>query len=396
MAMAHEDEAMTYASSGVNYDAMDPFKRTAQLAAAETSLNIERTGYKVITRSRGESAFVIDEGDRYTAHVVEGLGTKNLVADQVRQLRLRNQSAIAGEMVQVIGSTYYDRLAQDTVAMIINDMITVGADPVVVNAYCAVGYSEWFNDEQRAKDLVSGFKKACDMAGATWGGGETPTLAGVINPETIDLAGSAYGIIKPKERLTLGDKLESGDAILLVQSSGIHANGLSLARRIAVNLAQDNETTLSEAYATPLSDGTMYGEALLTPTYIYAGLIRDLFDAGVDIHYMANITGHGWRKIMRSEKQFTYRINKIPQPQSVFEFIQQQSHNDNEEMYGNFNMGAGFALFVPQEMAELVEQVAFQNHNLDVLNAGHVEEGQRQVIIEPLGLTYTADTLGVR
>lgn len=165
--MSSEQQPISYQSTGVNYEAMDPFKREAQLAAAQTSGNIERTGMSVLLRSRGESAFVIDEGDRYTAHVVEGLGTKNLVADQVRQIRLLNQVGIATAMRQVTGETFYDRLAQDTVAMIINDMITVGADPLVVNAYCAVGDSEWFNDEQRAKDLIAGWKKACDMAGAT-------------------------------------------------------------------------------------------------------------------------------------------------------------------------------------------------------------------------------------
>lgn len=183
---------------------------------------------------------------------------------------------------------------------------------------------------------------------------------------------------------------------MLVESSGIHANGLSLARKIAGNIAREEETSLPQAYAAPLSDGTMYGEALLTPTHIYAGLVRDLFANGVDIHYMANITGHGWRKIMRNEKELTYRINRIPKPQPVFRFIQHHSHNPNTEMYGNFNMGGGFAIFVPAGMEEQVEEIAFRQHGLEVLNAGKAEEGPRQVIIEPVGLTYKADTLGVR
>lgn len=395
--MPGPEDPISYQSTGVNYDAMDPFKRAAQLAAFETSPNIERIGISVVERSRGESAFVLDEGDRYTAHVVEGLGTKNLVADQMRLLRLANQAEIATVMQGVTGDTYYDRIAKDTVAMIINDLITVGADPVVVNAYCAVGDSAWFDDERRAADLVRGWKRACDESGATWGGGETPTLAGVINPATIDLAGSAYGIIRPKERLTLGDKLQEGDAIMLVESSGIHANGLSLARRIAANIAKDSEVSLPEAYATLLSDGTMYGEALLTPTHIYAGLIRDLFESGVDIHYMANITGHGWRKLMRyADREFTYRMHDIPAPQPVFDFIRQESRNDEREMYGNLNMGAGFALYVPRDMTSMVEEVAFRKQGLSVLNAGVVERGPRQVIIEPKGLVYSHDTLGVR
>ncbi len=391
----NENDPLTYASAGVNYDFMDRFKRLAQQEAAKTSPIIERHGMFVVELSRGESAFVIDEPDRYTAHVVEGLGTKNLVADEVRK-RQYDQSQIALEMGKATGRTYYDNIAQDTVAMIVNDLITVGADPIVVNAYCAVGSSDWFNDEQRVNDLVSGWRYACIEAGATWGGGETPTLSGIIEPNAIDLAGSAYGVIKPKERLTLGDRLEPGDAIMLVQSSGIHANGLTLARRVAGAIANSSGCSLAEAYATELSDGSTFGESLLEPTIIYAGLVRAIFDEGIDIHYMANITGHGWRKLMRLEKPFTYLVRKLPEPQPIFQFLQEQSGNDTREMYGNFNMGAGFALYVPQEMAHKVEQIATNYHGLGVTNVGTVREGPRQVAIPPLNLLYKADTLGVR
>ncbi|HVZ67465.1 MAG TPA: AIR synthase-related protein [Patescibacteria group bacterium] len=391
-----QENPITYSSTGVNYDAMDPFKRNAQQEAKKTSGNLERFGFTEVERSRGESAFVIDEGDRYTAHVVEGLGTKNLVADEVRKIRLQDQSDIAYNTGRITRNTYYDKIAKDNVAMIINDLLTVGADPVVVNAYCAVGSSDWFDDEERSNDLTRGIREAVDEAGAVWGGGETPTLKGIVNPETIDLAGSAYGVIKPKERLTLGDKLKPGDAIILVGSSGIHANGLTLARTLAENISKKDEVSLAEAYATQISDGTMYGEALLEPTHIYASLIRDLFESGIDIHYMANITGHGWRKIMRCEKDLTYNIERIPQPQPIFEFIQQESGNDDYEMYGNYNMGAGFAIFVPREMVEDVLKIGGENHGFDMLHAGQVEEGPRQVNIKPLGLTYGAETLGVR
>ena len=395
--MPGERAPILYSSTGVNYDAMDPFKRAAQLAAAETSPNIRRTGFSVVEKSRGESAFVVDEGDRYTAHVIEGLGTKNLVADQMRLLRQIDQTAIAGSMQAITDRTYYDAIAQDTIAMIINDLITVGADPMLVNAYCAVGSSDWFNDERRAQDLVRGWKEACDQAGATWGGGETPTLAGIIMPEAIDLAGSAYGVIDPKHRLTLGDDLDEGDAIMLVESSGIHANGLSMARKIAEKIAQDTELPLPEAYATALSDGSMYGEALLNPTHIYAGLVRDLFNAGVDIRYMANITGHGWRKLMRyADRDFTYRMHDIPKPQPVFDFMQKESGNDDREMYGNLNMGAGFAFFIHPKDAHILEEIAFTKHKMSALKAGVVEQGPRQVIIEPKNLVFAADTLGVR
>jgi len=368
-----EYKPITYSSTGVNYDAMDPLKRLAQLRAKATAGNLNRFGMREIEASRGESAYVWEEQDGYRAFVVEGLGTKNRVADETRK---------------ITGRTHYDAIAQDTVAMIVNDLIVVGAEPQVVNAYFAVGSSDWFSDEERSKDLVEGWAKACNLAGAVWGGGETPTLKGIIEPDTIDLSGSAIGIVKPKERLTLGDKLTPGDAIFFVESSGIHANGLTLARTIASHL--------KEGYATPLSDGKSYGESLLVPTHIYAGLIRDYFEAGIDIHYMVNITGHGWRKIMRANRDLSYIIDHIPPAQPVFQFIQEHSGNDDTEMYGNFNMGAGFAIVMPENDVTLAQKIALSKYGLSSQQAGHVEEGERQVIIKPKDVVYKSKQLGVR
>lgn len=365
-------QSITYSQVGVNYEAMDPLKKLAQLRARETAGNLKRFNMAEVEASRGESAYVWEEEDGYRAFVIEGLGTKNRVADETRKLT---------------GKTYYDAIAQDTVAMIINDLIVVGAQPQVVNAYFAVGSSDWFSDEERSTDLVEGWAKAVNMAGAAWGGGETPTLKGIIEADTIDLAGSAVGIIKPKERLVLGDKLAVGDAIVVIESSGIHANGLTLARAIA--------SKLKDGYATKLSDGRSYGEALLSPTYIYADLIRDCFEAGIDIHYMVNITGHGWRKLMRANKVLTYRITDIPKPQAEFLLIQEMSGNDDKEMYGNFNMGAGFAVFVEEKDVEAVIESANKN-NLKAVSVGYVREGERQVVIEPKNITFKGETLDLR
>jgi phosphoribosylformylglycinamidine cyclo-ligase len=366
------DKKITYGSTGVNYQAMDPVKVLAQLRAKETSENLNRFGMTEVGESRGESAYVWEEKDSYRAFVIEGLGTKNLVADEVRKFT---------------GKTHYDAIAQDTVAMIVNDLIVVGADPQIVNAYFAVGDSSWFSDEKRATDLVEGWAKACTLAGAAWGGGETPTLKNIIYPETIDLGGSAIGIINPKDRLVLGDKLTAGDAIVLIESSGLHANGTTLARTIA--------SQLPEGYQTKLSDGKTFGESLLIPTHIYANLIRDCFAANADIHYMVNITGHGWRKLMRAKKDFSYVINEVPTPQPLFELLQKESGNDDKEMYGNFNMGAGFALFVNTQDAEKI-LLAAEKNNLKAWNAGVVENGEKQIVIKPKDIVFKGESLKVR
>ncbi len=365
-------DGSTYAQSGVDYSAMDPIKVLAQKRAAETANNLAAFNAREIVESRGESAYVWDEGDSYRSLVIEGLGTKNLVADAMRQY---------GD------KTYYDAIAQDTIAMVVNDLIVVGALPQVVNAYFAIGDSNWMKDEQRAADLINGWAAACDLAGATWGGGETPTLKGIINPDTIDLGGSAVGIIKNKNNLVLGDKLTAGDNIVLITSSGIHANGLTLARKIS--------DSAPEGYATKLSDGRTYGEALLIPTSIYVPIVRALQEANIDLHYMVNITGHGWRKLMRATKELHYIITAIPEVPSEFLFIQEQAGIDDKEMYGNFNMGAGFAIYVAQADAQKVVDTATAE-GFTALIAGTVEDGPKQVTIKPKNIVFESDSLEVR
>jgi phosphoribosylformylglycinamidine cyclo-ligase len=366
------NKTSNYISSGVDYSKMDPVKVFAQTQAATTAQNLSKFNMSEVTESRGESAYVWDEEDCYKAFVVEGLGTKNLVADATRK---------------ITGKTYYDQIAQDTVAMIVNDLVTVGAKPMVVNAYFGIGDSNWLSDQIRYKDLIVGWKNACNLSGAVYGGGETPTLKGVINPETIDLAGSAIGIIKPKEKLITQNKLQDGDSIILIESSGIHANGLSLARSIAENHP--------DGYAIKLSDGSIYGEALLTPTHIYAKVIGNLLDQNIDIHYISNITGHGWRKLMRANKDFTYTIDNIPEPQPIFNFIQKQGNINDTEMYANFNMGAGYALFLPTNQTTLAQKIISQSGFTSTL-AGEISTGPKKVIINPLNIVFESDTLQLR
>lgn len=359
---------ITYQSSGVDYTKLDPLKRLAQKFAKSTNnLSIQS-----IDSSRGETAFVWEEEDAYRAFVIESLGTKNLIADA---------------MQKIVNKTHYDSLAQDTVAMIVNDLIAVGAKPQVVNAYFAAGSSDWFTDTQRVKDLTKGWAKACKLSDAVWGGGESPSLSGIINPQTGELAGAAIGIIKPKERLTLGDKIQAGDAILLIESSGVHANGISLIRKIARGLP--------DGFATKLTNGRYFGEEVLTPTYIYVKVIEDLFKKGINLHYLVNITGHGWRKLMRTNRNFTYLITQIPSIPIIFNFIQKHSGNNDKEMYGNFNMGSGYAIYLPADQVGNAQSI-ISKHNLKSWNAGVINKGPRQIIIKPKNITFAPESLNLR
>ena len=363
---------LSYEQAGVNYDLIDPLKVSAQRAAAATAGHLAAHGFSEVKASRGESAYVVDVGPFYIASIVDCLGSKAKVAD---------------EMATLTGKSWYDGIAQDTIAMAVNDLITVGATPLVVQAYWAAGGSDWFGDATRAQALVAGWKKACDVCGVAWGGGETPALAGIVEAGRIDLAASCTGLINPKERLSVGDKLAAGDAIVLLDSSGIHANGLSLARKLVERLPQ--------GWLTPVLPGLSYGEALLAPTTLYSPVPEALWKAGVVPHYCANITGHGWRKLLRHPASLTYRIHTVPEVTPVLRFIQAHAHQSDREAYSTLNMGAGFALFVAPEDAQRTVNIA-QAQGIGARIAGSAEAGPKQLLIEPLNIRFGDDELQLR
>ena len=369
---AEAPSPLTYERSGVDYARIDPLKVAAQRAAAATAAQLAGHGLREVEASRGESAYVVDLGPFYLASIVECLGSKALVAD---------------EMQRLTGRSFYDALAQDTVAMAVNDLVTVGATPLVVQAYWAAGGSQWFDDSARAEALVRGWRAACERCGAAWGGGETPALAGIVEPGRIDLAASCVGLVNPKCRLTLGEALGPGDAIVLLGSSGIHANGLTLARKLVERLP--------EGWLTEVEPGLSYGEALLAPTLLYPPVTEALYRAGVRVHYSANITGHGWRKLLRHPKPLGYRIHTLPPVPPVLRFIQRHAALDDEEAYGTLNMGAGFALFVPADQALRAVEVAAAA-GVPAWVAGSVEAAPKRLVVEPLGLVYGGDALALR
>ena len=203
---------ITYSQVGDNYTTKDPIKKLFQESARATGLNLRKHGFSEVTDTRGESGYVWKQGNVWMASVIEGLGTKNLIADGTRK---------------ITGKTYYDVIANDTVATIINDLVSVGAIPLVLHAYWAIENNDWLSDRQRMTDLIKGWKKACDIAGVSWGGGETPTLKQIIVPGTAEFGGSAIGIIRSKKHLITDKKLKAGDRIILIKTA-VRRNRISL------------------------------------------------------------------------------------------------------------------------------------------------------------------------
>jgi phosphoribosylformylglycinamidine cyclo-ligase len=365
--------SLSYESSGVRYDQLDAFKRACQQAARATAGALAAHGFREPAAVRGESAYLLEGEDHYLAHVEEGLGTKNLVADAVRA---------------ETGRCFYREIGIDTVATIVNDLVTCGALPVSVAMHAAAGDSGWFADEARARHLVEGFAEGCRQAGAVWGGGETPTLRGIVEPAALVLAGSAVGRIAPKHLRITGDVRE-GDAIVFLASSGVQTNGLTLCRRIAEAQPQ--------GYRTPIGDGRGLGEALLAPSLIYVAFVRECQRRGLKLNYVAHVTGHGWRKLMRLEEPFVHEITTVHPEPALFRFLQEVGPIDRREAYATFNMGVGFAAWVAPEIGEATVAAA-QVAGYEAWLAGRVrrEGGRKAVVMPSLGLAFEGDTLQVR
>ncbi len=367
--------SLSYESSGVDYSRLDAFKRACQQAARGTAGALAAHGCTEPAGTRGESAYLIEAADHYLAHVEEGLGTKSLVADAA---------------AATTGKTWYREIAIDAVATIVNDLATCGALPISVAMHAAVGDSGWFSDTQRMQALVDGWAEGCRMAGAVWGGGETPTLRGIVEPATIVLAGSAVGKIAPKSLRITGD-VKEGDAIIFLASSGVQTNGLSLCRLIADKLPQ--------GYATPVGhgDARSYGEALLAPSVIYVNFVRECQQRGLKFNYVAHVTGHGWRKLMRLDAPFVHEISTPREAPALFKFLMEAGPVDLREACATFTMGVGFAAWVDVKSAGAVLAAA-KATGYDAWLAGNVKkEGSRKAVTVPsLGLAYEADTLRVR
>jgi phosphoribosylformylglycinamidine cyclo-ligase len=367
--MVRQDE---YRRSGVDYGVLDEVKREAIALAAATAPLLGVSGGVEIPESRGSSAYVFELNGTTFAFVVEGLGTKSI---------------IASEYLAATGVSRFADIARDAVAAIVNDVISVGAHPVVVTAYFATGDAAWYGNKDRALDLLNGWREACEEAGAVWGGGESPALPGVVTPDAIELAGSALGVVPQGRRPVLGRDIVAGDKIVLLPSSGLHANGASLARRAA--------SQQPAGWLTELPSGRHLGDALLDPTRIYASFVRRLLGSEVIPKFLNGITGHGLLKVMRADVSVRYEIHELPEVPEVLQYLAEMLGMPPAEAYSTLNMGAGYVAIVSPEDVDDTLQVARETGH-EALLAGEVVEGERALAIPALRIEYRDDDLRLR
>jgi phosphoribosylformylglycinamidine cyclo-ligase len=369
MSQEPDGRGSAYSSAGVDYTALDAGKRTALTEALATSELLAMVGGRAVDESRGEPAFVFEAGGQTLAFVLEGLGTKSIIARQ---------------LADELGSGGFENVAYDTVAAIVNDLCCVGALPLVVNAYFATGSSDWYRDGDRHSALLRGWRQGCVDSGAAWGGGESPSLPDLVAATDIELAGSAVGFVPPGRAAILGDDLRPGDEIVFVHASGLHANGASLARKVA--------SELPDGYATRLPSGRRFGEALLDPSIIYAGLVRRLLATQIDVHYLSHITGHGLLKLMRPRRDVGYEVLELPEVPEVLGFLVEQADMSPAAAYSTFNMGCGYAVYCEVGAGEAVVALCSEL-GLRAHVAGRVTEGPRRVVLNEIDVVFESGDL---
>ncbi|QIB78620.1 phosphoribosylformylglycinamidine cyclo-ligase [Haloferax volcanii] len=297
-----DSDGMTYADAGVDIEASE----------AATAALVAQVG-----GGSGDYAGLLDIGDRYLGLATDGVGTKLLVAEALDD---------------------YSTVGIDCIAMNANDLVAAGVRPVAFVDYLAVDAP----DETFAEQVGQGLAAGAEEADIELVGGETAVMPEVING--LDLAGTCAGLAK-KDAIFPGEA-EEGDALVGFPSSGIHSNGLTLARKAATADGDYDDAWDGDDYDT-------VGEALLEPTRLYTHLLDDLRAA--ETNAAAHVTGGGWTNLERMG-EFRYVVDDAFDPQPVFEFVQERGGVSDEEMHTTFNMGTGFVAAVPEENAEaLVE-----------------------------------------
>jgi len=260
----------------------------------------------------------------------------------------------------------HDTVGIDLVAMCVNDIIVSGAEPLFFLDYLAVGELV----VSKAEAIVQGIAEGCRQAGCSLIGGETAELPSFYQKGEYDLAGFSVGVVE-REAILTGKKIQPGDAVIGLASSGLHSNGFSLARRVLLEQAEVSLDSSLDGM-----DNTL-GETLLTPTRIYVKTILPLIN-DFSIHGLAHITGGGiTRNVPRVLPQgcrADIRKNTWPIP-PIFSHIQKFGHVEEDEMYRVFNMGIGFVLVVSADQEQAV---------IDRANAlGEQAMGIGQIVEDP-------------
>lgn len=263
----------------------------------------------------------------------------------------------------------HDTIGIDAVAMCVNDILCQGAKPLFFLDYIATGR---LVPEKMAK-IVEGVAEGCRQSGAALIGGETAEMPGIYQDNHYDIAGFAVGVVDKKKMIT-GDKVEIGDRLIGLKSSGLHSNGFSLIRKIIFDLKNmDLNTSLDQV-------GITLGQALLTPTKIYVEDVYPLIEK-YDIHGISHITGGGiyenLPRVLKDGQKAVWDLKDYEIP-SLFKLIQEWGNVDLKEMFSTFNMGVGMVLIVAKDDYDDILKDLDQR-DISYVEMGNIQEGNKEV-----------------
>ena len=358
------DTPMNYASSGVDIDAESA--AVASLVGALSSSIRKKGDFGAPVPLPGGFGGIIEFGDYRLALATDGVGSKLMIANELQR---------------------YDGVGIDCVAMNVNDLLCVGAEPIAFVDYIAVPRTDTKTHAILGKSLA----EACNRARVTLAGGETATLPGIVTE--LDLSGTALGWF-PKGGEITGAQIQNGDIMIGLPSSGVHSNGYTLVRAIVERSGNsliekcpfdsDHENRDIELFSA--RDSTL-GEVLLNPTRIYVNPLIDLIKEcreGTgpceisDIKAMAHITGGGLSNLLRLHDDFGWHIDNPLPVLPEFRWLAENGSVSNREMHRTFNMGMGMTIVISKDKSSSVEK--WLNEKLPgTRTIGYVHDKKREV-----------------
>lgn len=332
-ANTHETMGLTYKDAGVDITKI----KQSQVAIGrliESTHKLQKMAK--ITHGFGHYAGIVEiPGGQLLATHTDGVGTKVVIANMMKK---------------------YNTIGIDCVAMNVNDIICIGATPVSFVDYIAANK----NDQIIFKKIVEGLVKGAKKSALPIVGGETAIMPDVLVGKefSFDLAGMVVGLVSKKD-IVLGNKIKPGDVIIGANSSGIHSNGYSLARKALLSKYSVKDKVKGVG---------VIGEALLTPTEIYVKPVLEIIQK-CKINGLAHITGGAFTKLMRLKK-IGYEIDSLPKIPPIIGLIEEQGVKQ-EEMYKTFNMGIGFCIISPKDQVSRIKSI-FKKHKITTQEIGQI------------------------
>ncbi len=328
-----------YAQAGVSQSDAD--RAVSLLVGALAKADIGRPSRQIDLKGHYAAVMRLDDTTGI-ALSTDGVGTKLLIAEELGR---------------------FDTVGIDCIAMNVNDIICVGAEPIAMLDYLAVEKA----DPEQCEQIGIGLARGAELAGIEIPGGELAQMGDLV--KGFDIAGACFGTIKLDEIID-GSKVAPGDVVIGLPSSGIHSNGYTLARKA---LGGDDPISWDDDRL-----GKPLGEILLEPTEIYVKAVMDLLRSDATVHGLAHITSGGLDNLLRLKAEVTYEIDSPLAPQPIFELIAERAAVPEDEMYEVFNMGCGFCCVVPAA-DEAAALAVLREHYPDARRIGGVVEGPPQV-----------------